>query len=101
MSRFGARTARLCALMLLVALIAGARRRVRPRTSPSRRSSIGAAVDRQRRPARQRASRTVDFDGQFSWVEWKLNTKGSDGIEILGVSTVRGDTEQHYDQGRR
>lgn len=30
--------------------------------------------------------RTFSFDGSFSWVEWRLLTKGSQGIEIHGVT---------------
>jgi len=35
-------------------------------------------------------SRTFDFSGAYHWVEWRLNTKGSDGVEVLGLSAVDG-----------
>ena len=94
MSRLGDRTVRLCALMLLFALV------MAPTAAWAKDFSIdsigiGAAVDANG-DLRVTEERAVDFNGQFSWAEWKLNTEGSDGIEILGVSSVNGDTEQQY-----
>jgi uncharacterized membrane protein len=93
-SRLGNRTVRLCALMLLLALL------MAPTAAWAKDFSIdsigiGAAVDANG-DLRVTEDRVIDFNGQFSWAEWKLNTKGSEGIEILGVSSVNADTEQPY-----
>ncbi|MHB1340888.1 MAG: DUF2207 domain-containing protein [Coriobacteriia bacterium] len=36
-------------------------------------------------------SRTFDFSGSFSWVQWKMLMTNSDGIEILSVTGPTGD----------
>jgi hypothetical protein len=46
--------------------------------------NIGSAVDTNG-DLRVSEVRTVDFQGQFSWAEWKLNTQGSDGLAVTGV----------------
>jgi uncharacterized membrane protein len=40
--------------------------------------------------------RVVTFEGQFSWVEWNLKKKGSEGISVLGVGAVRNAAEEPY-----
>lgn len=57
--------------------------------------NIGAALD-QSGNLRVIEDRSVVFEGQFSWVEWKLNKRGSQSIEVLGVSTIRAGTEQEF-----
>ena len=59
--------------------------------------SIGAAVD-PNGDLRVTEDRTVKFQGQFSWVEWNLAKKGSEGIEVLGVSSMQGGVEQPYNK---
>jgi len=55
--------------------------------------NIGAAVD-PNGDVRVTEDRTVDFKGQFSWVQWALKTQGSTGIDILSLSVMRNGAEQ-------
>jgi len=93
-SRLGNRAVRIFALVVVVALaLAPAAAWAKDFSIDS--ISIGAAVDTNG-DLRVTEDRVVGFDGQFSWVEWKLNNKGSEGIGILGVSSISGGTEQQY-----
>lgn len=94
MSRFSIRATRLCALAVLLALM------LLPAVASAKDFSIegvsiAAAVD-PNGDLGVTEQRTVKFDGQFSWVEWNLKNKGSQGVLILGVSTVDGEAEQPY-----
>ncbi len=42
--------------------------------------------------------RAVGFDGQFSWVEWDLDTAGSEGIEIESVTAEQDGAETAFDR---
>ncbi|MCE5203340.1 MAG: DUF2207 domain-containing protein [Actinomycetia bacterium] len=44
-------------------------------------------------------SRTFDFSGDFSWVQWKMNTAGSDGIEIISVMGPSGEYRRAETEG--
>jgi uncharacterized membrane protein len=57
--------------------------------------SIGAAVDHNG-DMRVTEDRTVVFHGQFSWVQWQLKKKGSDGIAIESVSSMKGGADQPF-----
>lgn len=94
MSRFGHRTAGLCVLVVLLALMLLPAAAVAKEFSVES-VSIGSVVE----PTGDLGvteERAVKFDGQFSWVEWTLKSAGSEGILILGVSIVSGETEQPY-----
>ncbi len=56
---------------------------------------IGAAVD-PNGDLRVTEDRTLKFDGKFSWVQWSLAKKGSDGIAVLGVSSVEAGIENPF-----
>jgi ATP-dependent RNA helicase RhlE len=43
-------------------------------------------------------TRTFDFSGSFSWVEWDLETSGSNGIKVSAVSFLGGGQKQPYEQ---
>lgn len=55
--------------------------------------NIGSAVD-PTGDLRVTEDRTVEFSGSFSWMQWALNTKGSTGIDVQGVSVVQNGVEQ-------
>ena len=57
--------------------------------------SIGAAVD-PNGDLRVTEDRKITFDGQFSWVQWQLLKKGSDGIALNGIESLEGGVEKPF-----
>ena len=56
---------------------------------------IGAAVD-PNGDLRVTEDRKITFDGQFSWVQWQLLKKGSDGIAVQSIASLKNGTEQPF-----
>ncbi len=42
--------------------------------------------------------RTFDFSGSFTWVEWQLSTKGSEGITDIAISAPVGGSSVQFEQ---
>jgi len=85
------------AALLSVALLAGA---AHPAGAVAKDYSIaseniGAAVD-QNGDMRVTEDRAVTFHGQFHWVQWELKKKGSEGIVLQAISTVKNGAEVAY-----
>ena len=57
--------------------------------------SIGAVVDANG-DVHVAEERKVAFSGQFHWVQWELKKKGSDGIGLQGVSSLKNGAEQPF-----
>jgi uncharacterized membrane protein len=90
----GNRAARLCALVVFLLLV------LVPTTALAKdysieSVSIGAAID-PNGDLRVTEDRVVTFRGEFSWIQWNLKNKGSDGIDVLGVGTIKDGAEQAY-----
>jgi len=93
-SRRGSVALRLLAAGVAVALVLG------PVSAMAKEYSIdsiaiGAAVGTNG-DMRVSEHRNVSFQGQFSWVEWKLNSAGSNGLDVTGISAVQGGVETAY-----
>ena len=77
-------------LLVLVALLATAALGLAAGPAAAKDFAIrNVTIEAQVRPngdLRVRESRTLEFDGDFSYVYWDLDATGSDGIEVLGAS---------------